>query len=810
MHRDIKPENILLTGERVQVADFGIAHAISAAGHDRLTSAGVAIGTPAYMSPEQATSHDDIDGRADVYSLGCLFFEMLSGQPPFTGATPQAVMARHVGEPPPSLTLVRPTLGPAIGALIARTLAKIPADRPDAAQFLTDLHRAVAHPEAMRPTRSRRIRRGAAGLLAVGGIAAAAYLVAGRNALPIDPNAVVGFPLATVGGTVDPTDGELVALWIGTALEHTEPLRWSAGWKELEAEGRIDPSRLPMREARRTARQMGARWYIDGDLLPVDSTLTVTLRLHDITTGAVRQESARGTIRNGTIPTATTLALQAVIPLLESLVGPTRHVELASLSGREPGAIAIWLQGEQQKRAARFEEALTSYRRALAIDSTLAVAASTAAGIVLWTTEAHAQADSFARLALRHGEGLPPKNLAFTRGIVQFVARDGDAAVASFTAAVTADPRWAEGWMMLGDSYYHLLPTVDNRDSLATAAFRRSVDLDPGFSPALIHLTELTLQRGDTVAGKRLLEDFRAVSGDPSRERELELLLACQRPVAPSIDWAGAARAMPLRVLVIVRLLGAAAARPECAAAAATAILAVPADSIESSHRWAALMWLHHWAIARGDLDSARTLIDSGAVYVAPAAEGLRFLDALELGIDTAQVVPYIEYFSDPIDSAQGVSFLWYRGRLEAMRGDTHALHRVIARLERMPPDSARISALALAGLRAHAALLDADTAAAIAQLSAPIQPAEDVAWTMWQSGAAGQVLLAKLLLATGDAEGAARVARGLDGIQSVLYLMHLPEAWTIRLAAAEQLGDGATAERFRTKLRQLRRLPGD
>lgn len=806
VHRDIKPENILLTGERVQVADFGIAHAISAAGHDRLTSAGVAIGTPAYMSPEQATNHDAIDGRADIYSLGCLLFEMLSGQPPFTGATPQTVMARHVGEPPPSLTLVRPTLGPAIGALVARTLAKAPADRPDAAQFLSELHRAMAHPESTLPVRSRRLWRGAAAVLALAGVAAAGYLVAGRSTLPIDPNAVVVFPLATVGATVVPSDGELVALWIGTALEHTEPLRWTAGWKELKADARIDPSRLSAREARRTARRMGARWYVEGDLLPVDNSLTVTLRLHDIIDGTMRQESVRGPLRNGTIPTATTLALQAVIPLLETLVGSTRHVELASLNGRDPAAIAIWLQGEQQKRTARFEEALTSYRRALAIDSTLAVAASTAAGMVLWTTEAHAIADSFAQLALRHGDGLAPKNLAFTRGIVQFVARDADAALRSFGQALEADSTWSEGWMMVGDSYYHLLPTADARDSLAEVAFRRAVDLDPGFSPALFHLAELTVRRGDTRTGKRLADRFRELSADSARQRELDLLLACQTRRASRIDWPSAVRAMPLRVLVTVRLLGAGALHAECAAKAAEAILAAPPDSIEGSHRWAALMWLHHWAIARGDIDSAITLIDSGIVHVHPAAEELRFLDAVEFGIDSARAAPRIVLFTEPLDSA-AVDFLWYRGRLAALRGDRNDLGLVIEALARRRDAASRN---AVVGLRARALLLGGDTVAAIRQLEAPSPPSEDVGWTMWQSGAADRVLLARLLLARGNPAAAAHIAASLDGIQSVVYLTQLPAAWTIRQQAAEQLGDGATAERFKTRLRQLGRTPGN
>src|SRR5688572_13485618 len=107
VHRDIKPENILLAGGEAVVADFGIARAIKAAGGERLTETGLALGTVAYMSPEQSAADREIDGRSDVYSLGCVLYEMLAGQPPFTGPTAQAIVARRLSEPVPLLRHVR-------------------------------------------------------------------------------------------------------------------------------------------------------------------------------------------------------------------------------------------------------------------------------------------------------------------------------------------------------------------------------------------------------------------------------------------------------------------------------------------------------------------------------------------------------------------------------------------------------------------------------------------------------------------------------------------------------------------------------
>jgi serine/threonine-protein kinase len=129
IHRDIKPENILFTAGHAVVSDFGIARAIDAAGTEQLTETGFAVGTPSYMSPEQVSGDRAIDGRSDVYSLGCLAYEVLGGEPPFTGPTPQAVMARHVMDPVPNLRTLRSTIPAATQAAIEKALAKLPADR---------------------------------------------------------------------------------------------------------------------------------------------------------------------------------------------------------------------------------------------------------------------------------------------------------------------------------------------------------------------------------------------------------------------------------------------------------------------------------------------------------------------------------------------------------------------------------------------------------------------------------------------------------------------------------------------------------
>lgn len=142
IHRDIKPANILLGGGHARVADLGIARAVTAAGGDTLTENGLAVGTPVYMSPEQAAGDRALDARSDVYSLGCVVYEMLAGQPPYTGATAEAILARKSLEAVPSLRVVREAVPAGVEQVITRALAKVPADRfVTAAQFAEALER---------------------------------------------------------------------------------------------------------------------------------------------------------------------------------------------------------------------------------------------------------------------------------------------------------------------------------------------------------------------------------------------------------------------------------------------------------------------------------------------------------------------------------------------------------------------------------------------------------------------------------------------------------------------------------------------
>ncbi|NIM52996.1 MAG: protein kinase, partial [Gammaproteobacteria bacterium] len=172
IHRDIKPENILLHEGQPVVADFGIALAVSAAGGTRLTETGLSLGTPQYMSPEQAMGDRELDGRSDIYSLACVTYEMLVGEAPYTGPTAQAIVAKIVTEEPKPVTQTRKTVPAHVDLAIRKALAKLPADRFRAASEFVD---AMMRPGAVAlPATARRRRWAWAVPAAMFAVAAAA------------------------------------------------------------------------------------------------------------------------------------------------------------------------------------------------------------------------------------------------------------------------------------------------------------------------------------------------------------------------------------------------------------------------------------------------------------------------------------------------------------------------------------------------------------------------------------------------------------------------------------------------------------
>ena len=284
MHRDIKPENILLHTGQAVVSDFGIARAVDAAGGagSTLTATGVTVGTPLYMSPEQILG-DPVDARSDVYSLGCVFYEMLSGVPPFTGPSAQAVLTRHTMEPAPSLRKSRADVPVLLEEVASRALAKAPEDRfGSAAAFREALTGAV--PLTPRRRRwNRSTRRGlmigtALGLVLAGGYALRGRGLAGRSSPGDRSIAVLAFRNMGGDSAEEPfSDG--ISDEITTALDRVTGLTVAARSTAFSFKG---TGMVPQEIGKR----LRVRYVLDGGVRVSADRRRVSVQLIDVGTGS--------------------------------------------------------------------------------------------------------------------------------------------------------------------------------------------------------------------------------------------------------------------------------------------------------------------------------------------------------------------------------------------------------------------------------------------------------------------------------------------------------------------------------------------
>ena len=286
VHRDLKPENVLLQHGRALLADFGIARAVAAAGGAKLTSTGIAVGTPAYMSPEQVAA-GAVDARSDVYGLGCVVYEMLAGQPPFTGPTAESLAHQHLNVPAPEVTRLRPGVGAGATTALMRALAKTPADRyATTGEFAAALIAKVEPTPRPRARRARWVAVAATGVVTVL-VALAAWQswwpFSGRGASPTTKKQWI--LVAEFEGPRDEPDmaraaqGLTVAALDQSGIVMTVP-RDQLG-QALEQAGRPDSLRVDARLARELAYRNGIRAVLEGRVSRVGTGYSVVLRLSD-------------------------------------------------------------------------------------------------------------------------------------------------------------------------------------------------------------------------------------------------------------------------------------------------------------------------------------------------------------------------------------------------------------------------------------------------------------------------------------------------------------------------------------------------
>lgn len=794
IHRDVKPANILLADGHALVADFGLAKAIGPSDSaERYTDSGLAVGTPEYMSPEQAGPDAQVDGRTDQYALGCVLFEMLVGDPPFRGSTAHNILARHRSSDPPSARVVRPDLPQSVEQAIRRSLAKIPADRfkslADFAVALTPSNRTVGN--------SSRVRWG---LFLAGAVALAlvAFRLIWPPPPPPDSNKVVVFPLVERGAGIRPGVGQEIALMIGSALEHTDPLKWIDGWTWLDPIRRADASRLESREAQSIARSRGARYYLDGVVLSDSDSSRVVLRLNDAAGDSlVTQVTIAGPADSSSFPQ---LGLHAINLLLPRLLGAGRSFDLAPLARRRPAAIANWLQGEREYRRSRYGRALEYQRRAVEADSGLAYAALKGALAADWEHE-FGEATRLIELALRNDSLLPPRYVHFAMGLKEYFAGQADSATTHLQQALKMDSTWSEAWMALGEVRHHLFSTGD---SSSASAFERARQADPDFAPPLFHLAEMALRDGKTQEATRLIDQFRRNEPDSLWLAELILTLNCLRNGPQAIDWRTATTRTPVEVVMSAKVLSSRGIHPACAEAGFRSVFS--SSTAPLSARWGAALGLQGILTAEARLDEVNRVLDSAVTTGLLQAKGLYIVQAAAgHGMDSAAAAVIAELGSDYDRMPRHL--LWYQGVWSAHRKDRASLLRVARALKQLADTSpGQLNRSTANGMAARVALLDHDTTRAIALLRQVI-PAGDfteIDWGIPEPLGPEQLLLAQLLLATGDPSGAIIAAARLEHPYPIIYLVYLRQSLELRATAAEVLGVESRL-RYRERLATLR-----
>ena len=366
VHRDVKPENILLSHGQAVLADFGIAR--GSADTERLTSTGISIGTPAYMSPEQATGSRSVEARSDLYSAACVIYEMLGGEPPFTGATAQAILARQLNQPAPPLAIIRDSVPPGVEQALNRALARSPADRfGSAAEFAAALRTGTQTPPASR----RPLRQ--VGLLAGGALLIAAVVLGGTRLRRTPPSAaapsesprrVAVLPFATLGPD---TTGAYLAAGLGqditAALSARPELTVVARSSAVTVAGASDPI-----EAAGRLLHVGS--VVQGSVQRAGPRLRISVQLVDVASG--------GTLWSETYDRRADdiLAMQQDVA---AKVGDALHARLAghATSGpptRDAAAYDAYLRALYFEARQQNDSAESALQIAVARDSSFALA----------------------------------------------------------------------------------------------------------------------------------------------------------------------------------------------------------------------------------------------------------------------------------------------------------------------------------------------------------------------------------------------------------------------------------------------------
>ncbi len=455
IHRDIKPENIMLSGGHAVVTDFGIARAMSEAGGERLTQTGFAAGTPAYMSPEQASAEDDVDARADVYALGCVLYEMLAGEPPFGGGSNQAIFTKHMLDPVPSVRRLRPTVPQQLDSAVSRALAKVPTDRHATARsFGAVLERAGQEPSAAQRTlQILATRRNA--------VLAAVPLDGAGEIQTVDPHALLSSIPADEGGTLGPED------------------------------------------AANAARRFGAGRYVLGSVVQAGGRLEVTASVYEVGGGAPLVASAEADGEQAILDVTDELAREIVANL--SAGTELRLSRLAATTTQSFTALKAYLDGERAYHTLDFPEAIDAFQRAIAEDSSFALAYYRLSQAAVWAATDIRLGQWAAERAMELRDRLSERERRLLEAFRALEQNDGREAERIYRSIIATYPDELQAWYWLGETLFHFNFRWGRRITESRFAFERAAFLSPRQIEPLVHFAQVTAIEGDRPTADSLI-----------------------------------------------------------------------------------------------------------------------------------------------------------------------------------------------------------------------------------------------------------------------------------------------------------------
>jgi serine/threonine protein kinase/Flp pilus assembly protein TadD len=432
VHRDIKPENVMLHEGEALVTDFGIAKAVTAAANENLTQTGGTVGTPAYMSPEQAAGEAELDGRSDIYSLGCMLYEMLAGTAPFTGPTAQAVMAKRFTEPAPSVRTARSMVPEAIEAAVTKALAQVPADRfATAAQFAQAL---TAH----------------AGMTPPGSTPATSATQAATSA-----RSIAVLPFADMSPQRDQEYFcEGMAEEIINALTKIQALQVASRSSAFAFKGQNQ-------DIRKVGEQLGVSTVLEGSVRKAGNRLRITAQLIKVSDGYHLWSERYDRDMEDVFAIQDEIA-QSIVKALRVMLSDEEKRAIEQVPAADVQAYDYYLRGRQffhQFRRTGIQFARRMFERAMQIDPGYAIAYAGAADCcsflyMYWDgSRANLEgADNHSKKALELGPDLAEAHAS--RGLALSLSKRYDEAEREFQTAIRSNPKLFEAHYFFGRALF--------------------------------------------------------------------------------------------------------------------------------------------------------------------------------------------------------------------------------------------------------------------------------------------------------------------------------------------------------------------